>query len=172
LFVVDSQLPTFDVNLVEDNQKLNFSAKNFSDDLFRIQYLLNDNEEICIVEKTQSANFTCLFDTINYSDGNYVMFIYAYDKALNVTKKEMSLVIDNIDEEKENSVLLKELLLSKIQEIEEKIIILEELLVVIPEDTKLRLQEIKDKKKLGTCILSKINLLILIKHIQKLMKCY
>ncbi len=149
LFVVDSQLPTFDVNLVEDNQKLNFSAKNFSDDLFRIQYLLNDNEEICIVEKTQSANFTCLFDTINYSDGNYVMFIYAYDKALNVTKKEMSLVIDNIDEEKENSVLLKELLLSKIQEIEEKIIILEELLVVIPEDTKLRLQEIKDKKEIG-----------------------
>jgi hypothetical protein len=148
-FIVDSNLPIFDVNLVWENTTINLDANNFSEDLFRLQYLLNDNEEICIVEKNQSETFACEFDTLSYSDGDYVLFVYGYDKALNVTKKEITFVINNVDEDKESSTFLKEKLTTDLIDLEEKIFVLEDLLIVLPEDLKTQLQNLKEQKEVA-----------------------
>lgn len=148
-FIVDSNLPFFDVNLVWENTIINLDANNFSEDLFRVQYILNDNEEICIVEKNKSETFACEFDTLSYLDGDYVLFVYGYDKALNVTKKEIPFVINNVDEDKESSTFLKEQLATDITSLEERIVVLEDLLLELPEDIKTQLQNLKEQKEVA-----------------------
>lgn len=148
-FIVDSNLPLFDINLVREDTKINLDANNFSEDLFRVQYILNDNEEICIVEKNQSENFSCEFDTLSYSDGDYVLFVYGYDRALNVTKKEIPFVINNVDEEKESATFLKEKLTNDIIAFEERILILDDLLIELPKDIDSQLQNLKEQKEVA-----------------------
>ncbi len=134
-FYADSQDPTFDINysFVEDTNIFLFDIENYSDDLLKVQYLLNDSEEVCFIESILD-DFVCSFDSTLYQDGDYSMHVIAYDKALNFLTKSVSFEIDDVDEE----VVLKANLISEIYKnikiIEDKIFFLQSISFKISED--------------------------------------
>jgi len=105
-FTIDINAPTFDYNYSDSNGTFLFNLKDYSSDIHRAQYLLDDSEEICLKNKTDS-NFNCIFDSTGTADGNHLVSIIVYDRALNITKKETSIVIDNVDEDQILSTTLK-----------------------------------------------------------------
>jgi hypothetical protein len=109
-FIVDVNAPDFDANYLVDESNFTFDINNFSQDVFRVQFLLNNNEEICFLENLDEYN--CVLDSLSYDDGDYKMHIFVYDKALNITTKILDFKIDNVDE----TEVLKDTLLDEITE--------------------------------------------------------
>lgn len=105
-FTIDANIPNFDYNFSQNGTTYIFTVRNFPPDSYRVQYLLNNTTEICLKHKTDT-NFNCIFDSNNTADGNYTLNILLYDFALNFTQKQLSFVIDNIDEDLISATELK-----------------------------------------------------------------
>lgn len=105
-FTIDANIPNFDYNFSQNGATYIFTVRDFPPDSYRVQYLLNNTTEICLKHKTDT-NFNCIFDSNNTADGNYTLNILLYDFALNFTQKQLSFVIDNIDEDLISATELK-----------------------------------------------------------------
>jgi cell division protein FtsB len=152
--IVDSNTPVFDFNYtVNENGIYDFIISNFSSDIFRVQYLLNNNEEICKKEfdlnNLENADFNCVFDSNTFEDNTYSLYILAYDLALNVTTKIVDFIIDNIDEIKLECDSLKIDIDQLIEELDSKIIKLEQLFIEVDLQNKNDLIIAKEKRDLG-----------------------
>jgi hypothetical protein len=112
-FIIDVNAPDFDVNLNfnQDTNEFNFVLDDYSEDIFRAQYFLNNNEEICFIEDSNN-NYECVLDSNNYPDGDYKMHVVVYDIALNFTTKIIDFEIDNVDEQ----ALLRDNLIREVNE--------------------------------------------------------
>jgi len=134
-FYTDSQAPVLDVNYSVDENigVFLFEINNYSEDIFRVQYLLNNQEEICFIENSD-VNYQCSLNSVLYEDGEYVMNVVAYDSALNFTNKEVDFEIDNVDED----LVLKNNLINEIYEnikiIEDRIVFLNSISFKISQD--------------------------------------
>ncbi len=134
-FVIDANIPTFDVNhtFFDEIKIHSFELTNFSSDIFRVQYLLNNNEEVCFIEDS-NTNYECSLNTLNYLDGFYKMHVLSYDLALNYDTKIINFEIDNVDE----ALLLKENLIKEINSnrkiIEDRISFLESISINVSTD--------------------------------------
>jgi hypothetical protein len=60
---------------------------NYPQDVFRVQYILDNSDELCFKTK-EDSNFNCVFDSIAHSDGNHIVSILVYDYALTLTVKK------------------------------------------------------------------------------------
>jgi len=98
-FTSDVNLPIFDFNYsITQSTLYELSISNYSSDIYRVEYLFNDVDQLCLIEKNGLADYNCDFNTVNYSDGNHAVKALVYDNALNITSKEIAIIIDNVNE--------------------------------------------------------------------------
>ncbi|GEM_PF-941960 len=98
-FTADSNIPVFDFNyILQANGGYNLSVSNYSTDIYRVQYLLDGTEELCLKEVSTIVDYDCDFNSMDYTDGTHVLSALVYDSALNVGLKEVSITIDNVNE--------------------------------------------------------------------------
>lgn len=116
--------PSFDINYTVSEEGLfSFEIDNVSEDVYRVQYVLLTEGQICVKEidyfKEITENvFDCDFDSLTVDDGVYELDIIAYDVYNNNKTKTIEIEIDNIDEDKQTSQELKEKLSSEIQKLD------------------------------------------------------
>jgi len=124
--IIDINAPIFDYNYSMYNSTFTFILKDYSNDIYRAEYILNNTEIICLKQVTDS-NFNCIFDSNNTQDGNHTISMLIYDKALNVTRKDFRIVIDNVDEDKIDATILKTQISILISNMEDNIQLFESL---------------------------------------------
>jgi len=142
-FTVDANSPIYDINYSVDDATFNFVLSGLSTDVFRVQYLLNGTDEMCVLEDVN--NFGCSYDSSVVADGNYIVHILAYDRVLNLTEKTITISIDNVDEIKESATALKNDLNKSIDIISNKIQTYDVLLIVIDNSVIEKFEIAKDK---------------------------
>lgn len=96
--VVDATPPTFEVDYSIFNETIiKFNLKDYSPDLYKVEYQLNDKTGLAIIEDS-NEDFYYEFDTNKFDDGDYNISIIGYDYALNTSTVEINFNIDNVNE--------------------------------------------------------------------------
>ncbi len=145
-FVVDATTPVFDVNYIfsDENKYFSFSINNFSEDVFRVQYLLNNNEEICFINDSNN-NYLCEFDSTVYPDASMKIYVLASDLAFNYTTQIVDFEINNIDEQ----LVLKQTLIANISKnkalIEDTMLFLTDISLEVSADIITKFDLVKEK---------------------------
>ncbi len=145
-FIVDAEVPTFtaDYNFFEETKLYEFKISDFSEDVFRAQYLLNNVEEVCFIEDSNN-DYLCSLDSTLYEDGNHKMYVLVYDQALNYETEIISFEIDNVDE----ALVLKESLVAEINSniltIEDRISFLQAISLDVSQELLDKFSDAKDK---------------------------
>lgn len=116
-FVIDTNLPSFDHEHTVQGAIFEFKITGYPQDIYRVQYLLNNADELCLKSKADT-NFNCVYDFSAIPDGNKLITITVYDTALNYVTKEFTIVVDNIDEDMVLATQLKEELDTNLPQIE------------------------------------------------------
>ena len=143
--VVDASPPTFELDYNIFNETIiKFNLKNYSPDLYKVQYLLNEITEICVIEDSNN-DFSCDLDTNSYDDGDYNISVIGYDYALNNSSIEINFNIDNVNElEVERNNLISQVNLN-VDLISSSIKLYESLLININESVSEKLVTAKAK---------------------------
>ncbi len=143
-FVADANIPTLDVNYSDVNGVYTFTPVDLSDDVFKVQYLMDDIDELCLKD-SNSVDFTCDFNSFAYEDGNHTISVLAYDKALNVGIKEVVIEFNNVNEVMvEREELLASIKLN-LDELDSKLEIYEGLLIPINFDVNTKLNTVYER---------------------------
>jgi hypothetical protein len=151
-FIVDSNIPVFDLNYTITDSNYLFYLENYSEDIYKVQYLLDNKDEIClrqIDQNTEVVDFNCLFDTTTVDDGNYTIHIIAYDYALNTKKEIFNILIDNVNEIEVEATNLKENVDTLLEDVINTLNKLDQLLITVDSNYLQEVNLLKEKKTLA-----------------------
>ncbi len=152
---VKTLAPTFDFNYSASEEGLfTFDISNVSEDVYRIQYVLSTSGQICMkeidfFEEITEDVFDCEFDSTTVSDGVYDLQVVAYDAYYNTSTETIELEIDNVDEDQEDSGLLKTELEQEIEDLQSWLAVLNQLLIDVDSTVTEKLELLISKKDLG-----------------------
>jgi len=143
-FVADANVPVVDVNSSDVNGIYTIIPIELSSDVFRVQYLIDDTDELCLID-SNSVDFSCDFNSFGYIDGNHVISVLAYDKALNIGRAEITIEFDNVNEVMVERAELLSAINTNLDNINFKLEIYEGLLIPINSDVNTKLNSVYEK---------------------------
>ena len=143
-FTLDANIPSFDLNSSVTNGVYTLTPINLPTDVIKVQYLLDEISELCLKDKN-SINFSCDFNSFDFEDGNHIISALAYDKALNVGTKKISVAVENVNEVMvEREELLASIRLN-LDLIDSELDIYEALLITVNADVNTKLDTVYEK---------------------------
>jgi hypothetical protein len=97
-FTIDANIPDYNFGHTNPNPATyHFYLSNLPTDIYRVRYILDSKTEICFKELV--TDYNCTYDANTTADGNHIIVIQLYDKALNVKEKSFSFVLNLVDED-------------------------------------------------------------------------